>query len=144
MSLLQEDEMRGKSKVIVISILLVASFLYLVFLGMKEGTMYYLEVSEFVEQAEELGERKVRVNGEIVKNTLNFDSETIRLVFTLKDTKGPQVLNVVYRGAPPDLIEEEGVTLVAEGSYDRKQNIFFSKKLLIKCPSKYEKKKDNA
>jgi cytochrome c-type biogenesis protein CcmE len=144
MSPLQEDEMRGKSKIIVISILLIASFSYLIFLGMKEGTMYYLEVSEFVEQAEQLGERKVRVNGEIVKDTLNFDSKTIMLVFTLKDTKGPQILNVVYRGAPPDLIEEEGVTLVAEGSYDRKRNIFVSKKLLVKCPSKYEKKEDNA
>jgi cytochrome c-type biogenesis protein CcmE len=144
MSPLQEDEMRGKSKIIVISVLLLASFSYLIFLGMKEGTMYYLEVSEFVEQAEELGGRKVRVNGEIVKDTFNFDSEAIRLVFTLKDTKGPQVLNVVYRGAPPDLIEEEGVTLVAEGSYDKRQNIFVSKKLLVKCPSKYEKKADKA
>lgn len=136
--------MRGKSKVIVISILLIASFSYLVFLGMKEGSMYYLEVSEFVEKADQLGEARVRVNGEIVKNSLNFDSEAIRLVFTLKDTEGPQVLNVVYRGAPPDLIEEEGVTLVAEGSYDKSENVFVSKKLLVKCPSKYEKKEDNA
>jgi cytochrome c-type biogenesis protein CcmE len=100
-------------------------------------------VSECVEQAEELGARKVRVNGEIVKDTLNFDSKAINLVFTLKDIKGPQILNVVYKGAPPDLIEEEGVTLVAEGSYDKKQNIFVSQKLLVKCPSKYEKKEDN-
>jgi cytochrome c-type biogenesis protein CcmE len=143
MSPLQEDEMKGKSKIIIISILLIASFAYLVFLGMKEGSMYYLEVSEFVEQAEELGARKVRVNGEIVKDTLNFDSKAIKLVFTLKDIKGSQILNVVYKGAPPDLIEEEGVTLVAEGSYDKKQNIFVSQKLLVKCPSKYEKKEDN-
>ncbi len=135
--------MKGKSKIIIISILLMASFVYLVFLGMKEGTMYYLEVSEFVEQAEELGARKVRVNGEIVKDTLNFDSKAIMLVFTLKDIKGPQILKVVYKGAPPDLIEEEGVTLVAEGFYDKKQNIFVSKRLLVKCPSKYEKKEDN-
>ena len=87
--------MKGKSKIIIISILLIASFAYLVFLGMKEGSMYYLEVSEFVEQAEELGARKVRVNGEIVKDTLNFDSKAIKLVFTLKDIKGSQILNVV-------------------------------------------------
>jgi hypothetical protein len=36
--------MNRKIKVIVISILLVASFAYLVLLGMKEGTMFYLEV----------------------------------------------------------------------------------------------------
>ena len=136
--------MNRKTKVIVISTLLVASFVYLVFLGMKEGTMFYLEVSEFVEQAEQIGDRKIRINGAIVKDSLNFDPESLKLVFKLKDTKGPELINVVYRGAPPDLIEEDGVTLVAEGSYDRKQNIFVSKKLLVKCPSKYEKKGESA
>jgi cytochrome c-type biogenesis protein CcmE len=136
--------MNRKIKVIVISILLVASFAYLVLLGMKEGTMFYLEVSEFVEQVEQLGERKVRVNGAIVKDSLNFDPKDLKLVFKLKDTKGPELINVVYRGAPPDLIEEDGVTLVAEGSYDSRQNIFVSKKLLVKCPSKYEKKGESA
>ena len=136
--------MNRKTKVIVISILLVASFVYLVFLGMKEGTMFYLEVSEFVEQAEQIGDRKVRINGAIVKDSLNFDPKDLKLVFKLKDTKGPELINVVYRGAPPDLIEEDGVTLVAEGSYDKKQNIFVSKKLLVKCPSKYEKKGESA
>jgi cytochrome c-type biogenesis protein CcmE len=136
--------MNRKIKVIVISILLVASFAYLVLLGMKEGTMFYLEVSEFVEQVEQLGDRKVRVNGAIVKDSLNFDPKALKLVFKLKDTKGPELINVVYRGAPPDLIEEDGVTLVAEGSYDSRQNIFVSKKLLVKCPSKYEKKGESA
>lgn len=136
--------MNRKTKVIVISILLVSSFVYLVFLGMKEGTMFYLEVSEFVAQAEQIGDRKVRINGAIVKDSLNFDPKTLKLVFKLKDTKGPELINVVYRGAPPDLIEEDGVTLVAEGSYDKKQNIFVSKRLLVKCPSKYEKKGENA
>ncbi len=136
--------MNRKTKVIVISTLLVASFVYLVFLGMKEGTMFYLEVSEFVEQAEQIGDRKVRINGAIVKDSLNFDPKGLKLVFKLKDTKGPELINVVYRGAPPDLIEEDGVTLVAEGSYNKKQNIFVSKKLLVKCPSKYEKKGESA
>jgi cytochrome c-type biogenesis protein CcmE len=97
-----------------------------------------------VQQADQIGNRKVRVNGAIVKNSLNFDPEALKLVFTMRDTKGPQRLNVLYRGAPPDLIEEEGVTLVAEGSYDKNQKVFVSKKLLVKCPSKYEKKGDSA
>ncbi len=119
-----------------------SSFVYLFFLGMKEGTMFYLEVSEFVQQIDKIGDRKVRINGAVIKGTLNFDPETHKLVFTLKDTKGPEILRVVYRGAPPDLMEEEGVTLVAEGSYDKRQKVFVSKKLLVKCPSKYEKKDD--
>jgi cytochrome c-type biogenesis protein CcmE len=144
MNRILEGKMKSKTKVMVISAIMIASFTYLVFLGMKEGTMFYLEVSEFVQQADQLGNRKVRVNGAIVKDSLSFDAEALKLVFTMKDTKGAQRLNVMYRGAPPDLIEEEGVTLVAEGSYDKKHNVFVSKKLLVKCPSKYEKKGDSA
>ncbi len=134
--------MKNKIKVIIISITFLSSFVYLLFLGMKEGTMFYLEVSEFVQQVDKIGDRKVRINGAVSKGTLNFDPETHKLVFTLKDTKGPEILRVVYKGAPPDLMEKEGITLVVEGSYDKRQNIFVSKKLLVKCPSKYEKKED--
>jgi cytochrome c-type biogenesis protein CcmE len=114
---------KGKAKVIIISLVVIASFLYLVLIGMKEGTMYYFEVAEFIGKIDELGQKKVRVNGEIVAESLNFDSRSLVLAFTLKDIKGPQVLTVRYKGSPPDLIEQEGVTLVAEGSYNRKEKV---------------------
>lgn len=132
--------MKGKAKVIIISLVVVASFLYLVLIGMKEGTMYYFEIAEFVSKVDELGQKKVRVNGEIVPKSLDFNTRSLVLAFTLKDLKGPEVLDVQYKGTPPDLIEQEGVTLVAEGSYNRKAKVFVAKQLLIKCPSKYEKK----
>ncbi len=133
--------MNERTKIIIIaSILITASFIYLVFLGMKEGSMYYLEVSELFDRLDDLGQRKVRVNGEIIPNSVNFDLNTLKLNFSMKDIKGSQRLNVVYKGTPPDLLEQEGVTLVAEGSYNREQEIFEAKKLLVKCPSKYEKK----
>jgi cytochrome c-type biogenesis protein CcmE len=133
--------MNERTKIIIIaSILITASFIYLVFLGMKEGSMYYLEVSELFDRLDDLGQRKVRVNGEIFPNSVNFDLNTLKLNFSMKDIKGSQRLNVVYKGTPPDLLEQEGVTLVAEGSYNRERGIFEAKKLLVKCPSKYEKK----
>lgn len=133
--------MNERTKIIIIaSILITASFVYLVFLGMKEGSMYYLEVSELFDRLDDLGQKKVRVNGEIIPNSVNFDLNTLKLNFSMKDIKGSQRLNVVYKGTPPDLLEQEGVTLVAEGSYNRERGIFEAKKLLVKCPSKYEKK----
>lgn len=135
--------MRGRSRTVIFAILLIiASFIYLVFLGMKEGSMYYLEVSELFSRLDDLGETKVRVNGEIVPGSVSYTPATMKLIFSLKDIKGSQQLNVVYKGTPPDLLEEEGVTLVAEGSYNRKKGVFEAKKLLVKCPSKYEKEKD--
>jgi cytochrome c-type biogenesis protein CcmE len=132
--------MKGKTKVIIISLVIIAAFLYLVLIGMKEGTMYYLEVAEFIDKMDELEQMKVRVNGEIVEKSLNYDPKSLVLAFTLKDIKGPQVLKVQYKGTPPDLLEQEGVTLVAEGSYNKNMDVFVAKQLLVKCPSKYEKK----
>ena len=115
--------MKGKAKVIVISFVVVASFLYLVLIGMKEGTMYYFEIAEFVGKVDELGQKKVRVNGEIVPKSMDFNSRSLVLAFTLKDLKGPEVLDVLYKGTPPDLIEQEGVTLVAESGLSSPEDL---------------------
>lgn len=136
--------MSSKGRLIAISAVIVAAFIYLVTLGMREGSMYYFEVSELLAKAGELDGRKVRVNGEVVKGSVKFDPGTLKLTFTMKDTKGPQELKVLYRGAPPDLMDKDGVTLVAEGAFDPGKKVFLSKRLLVKCPSKYEKKRTGA
>ncbi|HDZ84332.1 MAG TPA: cytochrome c maturation protein CcmE, partial [Nitrospirae bacterium] len=113
--------MKGRQITIVFSVLLImAAFSYLVFLGMKEGSMYYLEVSELFEKLDEMGNGKVRVNGEIVPGSVNYDLAALTLNFTLKDKdiEDSPRLNVIYKGPPPDMLEQEGVTLVAEGFYN--------------------------
>ena len=139
--------MKGRRITIVFSaLLIIAAFTYLIFLGMKEGSMYYLEVSEFFEKLDEMGNGKVRVNGEILPGSVNYDITALKLNFTLKDIEvedSPR-LNVIYKGSPPDMLEKEGVTLVAEGFYNLEKRIFEAKKLLVKCPSKYEKKEGEA
>jgi len=139
--------MKGRQITIVFSVLLIlTAFTYLVLLGMREGSMYYVEVSELFERLDELGHGKVRVNGEIVPGSVNYETETLKLIFTLKDKDiyDSPTLNVIYKGSPPDMLEQEGVSLVAEGSYNKEKRIFEAKKLLVKCPSKYEKKEDEA
>jgi len=137
--------MKGRPKAVIITLLVItASFVYLVFLGMKEGSMYYLEVSEFFDMLDEIGQGKVRVNGEVVKDSVNYNPATLKLTFSLKDKdiEDSPRLNVVYKGRPPDMLEQEGVTLVAEGFYNKNRGVFEAKKLLVKCPSKYEKKEE--
>ncbi len=85
--------MKGK-KVIVLVVVMLAAFSYLLLIGMKEGSMYYLEVSEYLARARELGNRKVRVNGRVVKESLDFNTKTLTLRFILKDTKGNESLPV--------------------------------------------------
>jgi|Deesub1362A_J573_1020465.scaffolds.fasta_scaffold20928_2 cytochrome c-type biogenesis protein CcmE len=132
--------MKGKKRIFILIAIMVVAFSYLLLLGMKEGSMYYLEVSEYLRKARELGNKKVRINGMVVKDSLVYNSKTLTLRFILKDTKGEENLKVIYHGTPPDLLNQDGVTAVAEGYYDRKEDAFVAKQLLVKCPSKYERK----
>lgn len=136
--------MKKSAKITLVSLLMVGAFVYLMVLGIKEGSMYYLEVSEFTVKMEELGNTKVRINGEVLKGSNSYNTETHIFSFTLKDTENPEIVKVEYKGAPPDLVDEKGITIVAEGRYDKRRGIFVSDKLLVKCPSKYEKEGGSA
>jgi cytochrome c-type biogenesis protein CcmE len=136
--------MKKHSKTIFAGLLIIVAFTYLITIGLKEGSMYYLEVSEFVERMDSVANEKIRINGAVLPDTIHYDTNKGELTFTLKDTEGPQEINVIYQGAPPDLVDREGVTIVAEGIYKPAEKLFFSSNLLVKCPSKYEKKGDSA
>lgn len=134
--------MKGRIKVFIVMALMGVAFAYLIGLGLKEGSMFYFEVAEYTQKLPTLGDEKVRVNGAVVANTISYDMESKVLSFVMKDTKGPERINVIYEGVPPDLVQEEGVTVVAEGRYSVEKDAFLSSRLLVKCPSKYEKDKD--
>jgi cytochrome c-type biogenesis protein CcmE len=136
--------MKKHSITIFAVLLIVAAFSYLITIGIREGSMYYLEVSEFVERMDTVAGEKVRVNGAVVTDSIHYDVSKREFTFTLKDAEGPQKLDVIYHGAPPDLVDRDGVTIVAEGIYSPERKLFVSSNLLVKCPSKYEKKGDSA
>ncbi len=124
---------------IIAGVLMIGAFGYLLITGMKEGSMYYLEVSEYINAIEDLKERKVRVHGRVDREKIAFEEQTSTLLLFLKDTKGNEFIKVKYKGPPPDLLTEEGVTVVVEGRYNPEEDLFVARRLLVKCPSKYEK-----
>jgi cytochrome c-type biogenesis protein CcmE len=58
--------------------------------------------------------------------------------FTMKDAAGLS-LKVRYEGAKP-LNFEHAANVVALGSYNAGEKRFEAEKLLVKCPSKYQRK----
>ncbi len=115
---------------------------YLIFMATKSAGMYYLTLPELRAQAEEFRGKVVRLNGMIVSDSVVKDpSDEFSMIFELTDEKGRErPLKVFYKGVPPDLMHKDGVTLIAEGTYNEKDDTFMAKELLVKCPSKYESK----
>lgn len=119
---------------IVIIILVVA---YLFWSGMKESSVYFLTVGEFSEQQHKLIGKGIRINGDIVPGSIQWDAANLILTFQLTD--GKNTVNVRHKGVAPDTFSE-AVSVVVEGKYQ--DGIFEATQIMTKCPSKYEAKKE--
>ncbi len=103
-------------------------------MGVNQFATYYVTVSESVAKGDSVYGEQIRVAGEVVAESVNWDTQNITLSFTLAD--GGATLPVTYQGVVPDTFKE-GTELVVEGKSDQ-QGVFHATKLITKCPSKYE------
>ena len=107
---------------------------FLVYMGIGNSVSYYLTVSELLDRDGELYDTNVRVIGQIVGDSIEWNAEDIELRFNI--TEGGDALPVIYEGAKPSGFKA-GVSILVEGKY-RSNGIFQASVLLMRCPSKYE------
>jgi cytochrome c-type biogenesis protein CcmE len=81
--------------------------------------------------------RDSRVSGEIVPNSVEYNTGELLLTFQITDNTG--ILPISYHGPQPDMLVD-AVEAVAIGKYDPADQLFVAEELLMKCPSKYEEK----
>ncbi len=97
------------------------------------GMVYYLTVTEFMEQ-QDRETRGYRISGKVVQGTILRSANGQGVSFTMSD--GISTMDVAYEGIIPDTFVEKA-DVVVQGSL-RADGIFDSHTLLAKCPSKYE------
>jgi cytochrome c-type biogenesis protein CcmE len=108
---------------------------YLGFTAFQGASMYYLTVDELVARGAAAHGEQVRVTGKVSKGSVEKNSETNTLRFSL-NSEGGTSLPVVYSGMVPDAFKEEA-DVVLEGALTP-AGTFEVDSLLVKCPSKYE------
>jgi cytochrome c-type biogenesis protein CcmE len=115
--------------VVIILIILILS-VFLVLKSLEENVVYFQSPSE-INSSVELNKKKIRIGGMVKKDSISVNSDEINFIIT--DFKNE--INVTYKGAIPNLFEEEkGV--VAEGVLkDRK--FFSATKILAKHDENY-------
>lgn len=77
----------------------------------------------------------VQVIGTLVKGSSTYVVDEQTLYFSMKERDAQDTIKVAYRGRRP-VNFEEATSIVAIGSYDGR--VFQARKLLVKCPSKYQ------
>ena len=113
--------------IILITIILAV---FLVLKSLEENVVYFQSPSE-INISSELDKKKIRIGGMVKKNSISFSSNEINFIIT--DFKNE--INVIYKGAIPNLFEEEkGV--VAEG-FLKDRNFFSATKILAKHDENY-------
>lgn len=108
----------------------VVLFLGVLFLK-SSGAFYRSPVDPGELASGDYEEKAVSVVGNVTSYT--FHAETNTLEFDLSGNG--TAIHVFYEGNPPNLAE--GTTVKAVGTYDGRT--FKADKLVVKCPSKYEK-----
>src|SRR6056300_1327402 len=87
--------------VVIILITLVLS-VFLVLKSLEENVVYFQSPSE-INSCVELNKKKIRIGGMVKKDSISVNSDEINFIIT--DFKNE--INVTYKGAIPNLFEEE-------------------------------------
>lgn len=131
-----EGFLSSKRKLITAIAILVIALGYFGYTAFQGATVFYLTVGELQDGKAKPGEI-IRVNGKLVPNSFQRDSEGTIAKFTLTDGDGLLELPAVHDGVVPDLFFNEHSEIVLQGLYDQ-NGIFQSQLVVVKCPSKYE------
>ncbi len=110
----------------------------LIYRGISDTGVYYMTVEELIEKAPVLKDDSVRISGNVVADSIDYNQKELILSFAVSDIENPaKTIDVLYNGVVPDAFTSD-VEVVLEGVYKEDRNLFLAETLLAKCPSKYE------
>jgi cytochrome c-type biogenesis protein CcmE len=128
----------GNLKFIIAGGVIVLAVAYLVTMGLRGTTEYFLTVSELQAMGQSAQNQMLRVSGTMVPGSLTHDASGLGVSFLIADTAAAAPLTVTYKGAqvPDTMTDPTGdVEIVAEGKLNT-QGTFAATDVLAKCPSR--------
>jgi len=120
------------------SAIIIAAVAYLVYTGVRETSVYYLTIDEFLSRREAVAGEGVRVAGRVAADSMRWNASTLDLKFRLASFNGGDGVDVTYNGVLPDMFAE-GRDVIVEGKYVG--GTLRAQQIMTSCPSKYEAEK---
>ncbi len=149
----------NRIKFIIGGLLIIAAVVYLIASSTQASAQYFLTIGEVVDKGGEVMDRDLRVSGAVLGETIQYDTQSLTLSFTVADIPGDNNeieaqgglaavlheatvdpsrarMEVIYNGVKPDLLRNEAQAIMTGRlGPDGK---FYADELLLKCPTKYE------
>jgi cytochrome c-type biogenesis protein CcmE len=145
--------MRIKPRFLIGGGLIVAAIAYLIAIGIRSTSEYYLTVDEAVARQAELNGQPVRVAGRVKAGTINWDPASLTLSFAIAplppedgakvqpvSMRPPEEIRVLSKGQPKPDMFAAGRDVIVEGRVTA-HNFVIADQVMTSCPSKYRAKK---
>ena len=116
------------------AILVLGGFGFLVWGGLGSNLVYFLTPSELLARGDAAYETPVRLGGQVVPGSIQWDADALDLQFRVPD--GSDTLLVHSSGAPPAMFKDT-MGVVVEGSYSR-ERVFVSTNLMVQHSNEYK------
>ena len=130
-----------KKIVLIVGLVFAAGALgYLIYSFVSSGGPYVLTMDQLLSKQQEYNGKRVRVEGYVAADTIDWTSRDYTLKFILVDPqKTAQRLTVFLKGEKQDPNKFiEGIKLMLEGKYQN--GILIADTLNYECPSQYKDK----
>lgn len=135
---IQSNHASKQIKFIIGGVIILGLIGYLIVSAISTAGSYYREVSEVVAQREALTGKPLRVSGNIVTDSIQYDATTLSLSFKISDSKdASQQVLIHFHGVKPDQMDRPGSSAIIEGKLGGNGTLE-ANNLLLKCPSRYE------
>jgi cytochrome c-type biogenesis protein CcmE len=120
------------------AVIVLAGFGYLVVGGIGDNLVYFWTPGELLAQGQAAYDRPIRLGGQVMPGTVQWDAAGLDLRFVLQDEDGK--VEVRARRAPPQMFRE-GQGVIVEGKYTR-AGVFESSNLMVKHSNEYRPPQD--
>lgn len=121
-------------RLVLAAVIVAGALVYLIVGGIRGAIVYYTTPSELLAQGRSPIGRTMRLGGQVMPGSRQWDAGTLELRFVLGD--GKATVPVRHHGAPPDLFTE-GQGAVVEGTLGA-DGVFIASSIVVKHAEEYK------
>ncbi len=135
-----------RTRLLILGGVIALAVAYMVYAAFPGNTLYFVTVSEFVDDPKLHDGQTLRVAGALAPDTFRREDGSTLSRFSLGDKQvdvpgiapGSPQMEASYVGVLPDLFFNPHSEIILEGHYDGREGVFATDNILVKCPSKYQ------
>lgn len=123
---------RSRLRLGIVVAVICAALAFVVLKGLGDATTFFVNADEAVAERDEFGERRFRLQGTVVPDSINTSGETVSFRVGYRCSE----VDVRHEGVRPELFRP-GIPVVLEGAYAAGSDTFASDRIVVRHTEEY-------